>query len=642
MPAARAAASTAWSGSTTRASRTTSLPSSSPKPPGSRKSRCRSMMRSAVRGRLEARTGTARPGRPSGPAMLRGALAAFARSGRRRPLYTTPSIAGRRGRDAIPGRAAPHSVPHVPNSRGHRFDLRSKARRRRGGRRRRAMHTSLYADTGDRRARRGPAAARRRRPRARGRPPPGRRRRLPRRAADRAAGHVRADARGARRRAGDRGRRGDAGRGARAGRRGRGAAPPQPRRRRRRADERHRHRARCRCSSRATRRPGPRRGARSTRARARCCATAPTTPRSSRGWSGCATCSGPALDAALARTGPLDLIELQRRGAPAPATSATTARTRARALLLDALAGELPADVRAFILGNHQFFLNVGDGRREGRHGGRDGRAGLAARDRGGAQRRRGRRASSRARATRGSPARPRRPTRRAWSPGYAPDDMQRDLGDSAIVEVYGLGALAVGGVAGVGAVRRPRPGRRPRDHGAPARGSPRPSIPSSGGSGGRRARPRSSASTRGPSSATGIVPPIHTGIAHRAPGVGQIGGGVTLPPLEAFAAAVRALDAAPVARLSDPRGAACGRARARQPARGAPRRPTGSTRSCAADCCAARSRSASGSSRSSSPRSSRRAGRPCARRCAGWRATGTSSAARPAGCGRACPTCAR
>jgi hypothetical protein len=42
---------------------------------------------------------------------------------------------------------------------------------------------------------------------------------------------------------------------------------------------------------------------------------------------------------------------------------------------------------------------------------------------------------------------------------------------------------------------------------------------------------------------ATGIVPPIHTGIAHREPGIGQIGGGVTLPPFEAFVAAVAELD---------------------------------------------------------------------------------------------------
>jgi hypothetical protein len=41
-----------------------------------------------------------------------------------------------------------------------------------------------------------------------------------------------------------------------------------------------------------------------------------------------------------------------------------------------------------------------------------------------------------------------------------------------------------------------------------------------------------------------GVVPPIHTGVAHREPGVGQIGGGVTLPPLSAFTSAVEAFEA--------------------------------------------------------------------------------------------------
>src|SRR5438105_98145 len=48
MPAARAAASTEAIGCTARATRLTSLPSGRPKPPGSMKSRCMSMMRSAV------------------------------------------------------------------------------------------------------------------------------------------------------------------------------------------------------------------------------------------------------------------------------------------------------------------------------------------------------------------------------------------------------------------------------------------------------------------------------------------------------------------------------------------------------------------------------------------------------------------
>jgi hypothetical protein len=43
---------------------------------------------------------------------------------------------------------------------------------------------------------------------------------------------------------------------------------------------------------------------------------------------------------------------------------------------------------------------------------------------------------------------------------------------------------------------------------------------------------------------ATRISPPVHTGIAHKRPGVGQIGGGITHPPLQAFDLAVQALDA--------------------------------------------------------------------------------------------------
>ena len=40
----------------------------------------------------------------------------------------------------------------------------------------------------------------------------------------------------------------------------------------------------------------------------------------------------------------------------------------------------------------------------------------------------------------------------------------------------------------------------------------------------------------------TGILPVINTGIAHKAPGVGQIGAGVTRAPLACFAQAIVAL----------------------------------------------------------------------------------------------------
>jgi hypothetical protein len=40
----------------------------------------------------------------------------------------------------------------------------------------------------------------------------------------------------------------------------------------------------------------------------------------------------------------------------------------------------------------------------------------------------------------------------------------------------------------------------------------------------------------------THVLPVVNSGIAHREPGVGQIGAGLVEPPMEAFAAAVRAL----------------------------------------------------------------------------------------------------
>jgi hypothetical protein len=39
-----------------------------------------------------------------------------------------------------------------------------------------------------------------------------------------------------------------------------------------------------------------------------------------------------------------------------------------------------------------------------------------------------------------------------------------------------------------------------------------------------------------------GVLPFVNTGIAHREPGIGQIGAGLVKPPMEAFVAAVRAL----------------------------------------------------------------------------------------------------
>lgn len=124
--------------------------------------------------------------------------------------------------------------------------------------------------------------------------------------------------------------------------------------------------------------------------------------------------------------------------------------------------------------------------------------------------------------------------------PGYTPSDMNPDLGDSAIVETYGLGALAVA----ASPVSAPSVGLDvitidaiDAELRAIAAGeSPDIRFPD-----GRAAilgiDARKVAATR-------LSPPVHTGIAHKQPGIGQIGGGVTHPPLEAFDLAVAALDA--------------------------------------------------------------------------------------------------
>ena len=40
----------------------------------------------------------------------------------------------------------------------------------------------------------------------------------------------------------------------------------------------------------------------------------------------------------------------------------------------------------------------------------------------------------------------------------------------------------------------------------------------------------------------TGVLPVINTGIAHREPGVGQIGAGIVYPPIEVFEKAAAAM----------------------------------------------------------------------------------------------------
>jgi hypothetical protein len=122
----------------------------------------------------------------------------------------------------------------------------------------------------------------------------------------------------------------------------------------------------------------------------------------------------------------------------------------------------------------------------------------------------------------------------------YGPNDASRDLGDSAITETAGLGAFAmatapaivkfVGGTradadANTGLMRRITAGPHP-DFLIPSLDFI--GIPSLIDA--RKVVDRS------------IVPIINTGIAHRDPGVGQIGAGICHAPLGCFISAITAL----------------------------------------------------------------------------------------------------
>jgi hypothetical protein len=253
---------------------------------------------------------------------------------------------------------------------------------------------------------------------------------------------------------------------------------------------------------------------------------------------------GPSLARALERTGPLDLLELQRRALLEgdECHHRTHAGTR---LLHDAFAEHLPGDVAAFILDNHQFFLNVAMVAAKvatAAAAGVEGSSLVTVVARNGVA------VGVKLSGTGGSwftgPAAKPDPAR--LEPGWGPRDMCRDLGDSAIVEVYGLGALAVEAspesAPSVGLEAADAPAIVARLRLIAAAESPVLGWTTAAG---ERAPAILGVDARAVARER-IVPPIHTGIAHREPGVGQIGGGVTLPPLEAFDSAVSALDAAP------------------------------------------------------------------------------------------------
>jgi len=128
------------------------------------------------------------------------------------------------------------------------------------------------------------------------------------------------------------------------------------------------------------------------------------------------------------------------------------------------------------------------------------------------------------------------------YFPGYGPEDANPDLGDSAITETWGLGGFAVAASQAVlqsvgGTVEESLELSRSM-YEITADESPHFQIPALGFRGtplGIDAREVVH---------TGIPPVINTGIAHREPGVGQVGAGVSRPPLSVFVDALGAIAA--------------------------------------------------------------------------------------------------
>jgi hypothetical protein len=126
------------------------------------------------------------------------------------------------------------------------------------------------------------------------------------------------------------------------------------------------------------------------------------------------------------------------------------------------------------------------------------------------------------------------------YFPGYGPEDASRDLGDSTITETVGLGGFAMAAAPAITSF---------------VGGSPEQALEATRLMYGitwadSEAFRVPALAFRGTPTgidcrevvASGVLPIINTGIAHREPGVGQVGAGLVRPPMEAFTAAVETL----------------------------------------------------------------------------------------------------
>ncbi len=252
----------------------------------------------------------------------------------------------------------------------------------------------------------------------------------------------------------------------------------------------------------------------------------------------------PALRAAL-REGPIDLKLLVAQALQMGdechnrnvAATALFARTIAPPLSR-AVAGPTAASVFDFLLANNHFFLNLSmaacKAALDAAHG-VPGSTLVTAMARNGVDF--GIRLSGSGEAWFTAPA---PPIDGLYFPGYGPADANPDLGDSAITETAGIGGFAMAGapaiVRFVGGSPADAVGYTQAMYGITLARNAEYALPTLGFAG----TPTGIDVRRVVES--GVAPVINTGIAHREPGIGQIGAGIARAPLPCFEAALRDL----------------------------------------------------------------------------------------------------
>ncbi len=127
--------------------------------------------------------------------------------------------------------------------------------------------------------------------------------------------------------------------------------------------------------------------------------------------------------------------------------------------------------------------------------------------------------------------------------PGYTEKDANPDIGDSTIIETFGIGGFAMGSapavVRFVGASSVEEAIQYSSDMQEICVGlSPHFVIPTMGFVGTATAIDARKVVEKN------ILPVINTGMAHREPGIGQVGAGIVTPPLDCFVQAITAMQA--------------------------------------------------------------------------------------------------